>query len=168
MTLFYSLGLSLGVEVFQLLTRVGSFDVDDLLLNTIGGILGYVLFLICMGIGGNMMAREKKEKKENKEKKEKKEKIRQARQGKSSCMYAIFSLFVLVLLILHAYTMREKTADIAGALGLIDMMFTVFGIRAGLKGRQEPEKRHFTCWLGIVLNGLVLLVLIMIFLGGLS
>lgn len=51
-----------------------------------------------------------------------------------------FSLFVLVLLILHAYTMREKTADIAGALGLIDMMFTVFGIRAGLKGRQEPEK----------------------------
>ncbi len=44
MTLFYSLGLSLGVEVFQLLTRVGSFDVDDLLLNTIGGILGYVLF----------------------------------------------------------------------------------------------------------------------------
>lgn len=121
-----------------------------------------------------MMAGEKKEKKENKEKKEKKEKkeqkekIRQARQGKSSCMYAIFSLFVLVLLILHAYTMREKTADIAGALGLIDMMFTVFGIRAGLKGRQEPEKRHFTCWLGIVLNGLVLLVLIMIFLGGLS
>ena len=96
------------------------------------------------------------------------EKIRQARQGKSSCMYAIFSLFVLVLLILHAYTMREKTADITGALGLIDMMFTVFGIRAGLKGRQEPEKRHFTCWLGIVLNGLVLLVLIMIFLGGLS
>lgn len=54
---------------------------------------------------------------ENKEKKEKKEKIRQARQGKSSCMYAIFSLFVLVLLILHAYTMREKTADITGALG---------------------------------------------------
>ena len=159
MTLFYSLGLSLGVEVFQLLTRVGSFDVDDLLLNTIGGILGYVLFLICNGI---------RRKYDGRRKKEKKEKIRQARQGKSSCMYAIFSLFVLVLLILHAYTMREKTADIAGALGLIDMMFTVFGIRAGLKGRQEPEKRHFTCWLGIVLNGLVLLVLIMIFLGGLS
>ncbi len=168
MTLFYSFGLSLGVEVFQLLTRVGSFDVDDLLLNTIGGILGYVLFLICNGIRRKYDGRRKKGKKENKEKKEKKEKIRQARQGKSSCMYAIFSLFVLVLLILHAYTMREKTADITGALGLIDMMFTVFGIRAGLKGRQEPEKRHFTCWLGIVLNGLVLLVLIMIFLGGLS
>lgn len=46
-TLFYSFGLSLGVEFFQLVTRVGSFDVDDLLLNTVGGILGYILFLIC-------------------------------------------------------------------------------------------------------------------------
>lgn len=47
MTLFYSFGLSLCVETFQILTRVGSFDVDDLLLNTLGGVLGYILFLIC-------------------------------------------------------------------------------------------------------------------------
>ena len=31
---FYSFTLSLCVETFQLLTKVGSFDVDDLLLNT--------------------------------------------------------------------------------------------------------------------------------------
>lgn len=90
---------------------------------------------------------------ENKEKKEKKEKIRQARQGKSSCMYAIFSLFVLVLLILHAYTMREKTADITGALGLIDMMFTVFGIRAGLKGRRSRKKDILRAGLESYLTG---------------
>lgn len=53
MTLFYSFGLSLCVEVFQLLARVGSFDVDDLLLNTVGGVLGYVLFLICNRIRRN-------------------------------------------------------------------------------------------------------------------
>ncbi len=53
LTLFYSFGLSLCVEVFQLLTRVGSFDVDDLLLNTVGGILGYVLFSICNVIRRN-------------------------------------------------------------------------------------------------------------------
>ena len=46
-TLLYSFALSLGVEIFQLFARVGSFDVDDLLLNTLGGILGYILFLIC-------------------------------------------------------------------------------------------------------------------------
>lgn len=46
-TSFYSFGLSFCVEVFQLITKVGSFDVDDLLLNTIGGILGYILFAVC-------------------------------------------------------------------------------------------------------------------------
>ena len=35
---------SLAVESMQLLTRVGSFDVDDLLLNTLGTALGYGLF----------------------------------------------------------------------------------------------------------------------------
>lgn len=38
-----SLYLSLLIELFQLFMRVGSFDVDDLLLNTIGGILGYLV-----------------------------------------------------------------------------------------------------------------------------
>ena len=49
-TLFCSFGLSLCVGLVQLVTRVGSFDVDDILLNTIGGILGYILFAICNGI----------------------------------------------------------------------------------------------------------------------
>lgn len=47
LTVFYSFALSFCVEIFQLLTRVGSFDVDDLLLNTIGGLLGYIVFVIC-------------------------------------------------------------------------------------------------------------------------
>lgn len=39
--------LSLLVEVFQLISKVGRFDVDDLILNTLGVILGYLTFLIC-------------------------------------------------------------------------------------------------------------------------
>ena len=35
--------LSLSVETLQLVLRVGSFDVDDLLLNTLGGGLGYLV-----------------------------------------------------------------------------------------------------------------------------
>ena len=37
---------SLVIEVIQLISKVGSFDVDDLLLNTIGGMLGYLIFEI--------------------------------------------------------------------------------------------------------------------------
>ncbi len=34
------------IEIVQLVARVGSFDVDDLLLNTLGGVLGWSLFLL--------------------------------------------------------------------------------------------------------------------------
>lgn len=37
---------SLAIETTQLVLKVGIFDVDDLLLNTLGGILGYVVFVI--------------------------------------------------------------------------------------------------------------------------
>lgn len=37
---------SCAVEVTQLVTNVGSFDVDDIILNTFGVILGYIVFLL--------------------------------------------------------------------------------------------------------------------------
>lgn len=38
---------SLTVECIQLVCKVGSFDVDDLILNTLGAFLGYLLFAAC-------------------------------------------------------------------------------------------------------------------------
>lgn len=38
--------LSLLVEVIQLVFRMGCFDVDDLFLNTLGGLLGYLTYFI--------------------------------------------------------------------------------------------------------------------------
>ena len=38
--------LSLLVETVQLIAKVGCFDVDDLFLNTLGGLLGYVTYFI--------------------------------------------------------------------------------------------------------------------------
>jgi glycopeptide antibiotics resistance protein len=42
-----SFELSFIVEVIQLISKVGSFDVDDLILNTLGGTIGYLIFYIC-------------------------------------------------------------------------------------------------------------------------
>lgn len=42
--------LSLTVETIQLIFKVGCFDVDDLMLNTVGVILGYLAFFVCNGI----------------------------------------------------------------------------------------------------------------------
>lgn len=43
--------ISLCFETFQLLTGLGYFDVDDLLLNTVGGIIGYFCFAVCVRPG---------------------------------------------------------------------------------------------------------------------
>lgn len=42
--LFLSFLLSLGYEATQLLTGIGIFDVDDLMLNTLGGMIGYLVY----------------------------------------------------------------------------------------------------------------------------
>lgn len=34
------------VEVIQLLSKRGSFDIDDILMNTLGGVIGYLFFAI--------------------------------------------------------------------------------------------------------------------------
>ena len=43
-TVLFTLEFSVFVELIQLVTRTGSFDVDDLILNTIGGLVGYILY----------------------------------------------------------------------------------------------------------------------------
>lgn len=43
-TVLLSFLFSLSVEIIQLVGKVGSFDVDDLLLNTLGGMLGFVVY----------------------------------------------------------------------------------------------------------------------------
>lgn len=45
--LLLSFEFSLCVEIIQLVWKVGSFDVDDMILNTLGGVIGYLLFRLC-------------------------------------------------------------------------------------------------------------------------
>jgi len=47
---FLSLEFSLTVELIQLLFKVGIFDVDDIIMNTIGGMIGYLCFFIAFKI----------------------------------------------------------------------------------------------------------------------
>lgn len=45
-TIFIVFLFSLGFELTQLFTMLGVFDVDDLLLNTLGGAIGYLVLII--------------------------------------------------------------------------------------------------------------------------
>jgi len=42
----FTFALTLSIELTQLISRVGIFDVDDMILNTLGGIIGYLMFFV--------------------------------------------------------------------------------------------------------------------------
>ena len=44
-TVLFGFSLSFLVECLQLITRAGTFDVDDIILNTAGTIIGYLIFV---------------------------------------------------------------------------------------------------------------------------
>lgn len=48
-TTLLSMIFSVGVETIQLFFKLGSFDVDDIFLNTLGGLTGYILFYLIYG-----------------------------------------------------------------------------------------------------------------------
>lgn len=51
-TVLICLQLSILVEITQLITKVGSLDVDDVLLNTLGGLCGYVIYRLVVLLCG--------------------------------------------------------------------------------------------------------------------
>ncbi len=41
---------TLSVETIQLITKIGSFDVDDIILNTLGAVIGFYIYIMAKRI----------------------------------------------------------------------------------------------------------------------
>ena len=148
-TAYYSFVLSLCVEVFQLITKVGSFDVDDLLLNTIGGICGYILFAICAAIRRRHAGKKTK------------------KRGVYSCTYAVVIAFLVIVMILFSFLNKGNVNILIGFFGLGTCAMAVIGIWLGMKGFREREKIYTTCKVGITVNAVFLAVMVGLFVRGL-
>ncbi|NNJ28609.1 VanZ family protein [Lacrimispora defluvii] len=61
-TTLLSFLFSLCIETTQLIFKVGSFDVDDMILNSLGGMIGYIFYKIVQHIRVRRMRRGKAEK----------------------------------------------------------------------------------------------------------
>ncbi|AET67733.1 glycopeptide antibiotics resistance protein [Desulfosporosinus orientis DSM 765] len=42
--------ISSVLEGIQLISKLGTADIDDVILNTLGGLLGYLVLIICLGL----------------------------------------------------------------------------------------------------------------------
>ena len=56
----YTFLLSLSVELLQLIAKVGVFDVDDLMLNTFGGLVGFWIYYLLKVIDQRREKRDKR------------------------------------------------------------------------------------------------------------
>lgn len=107
--------------------------------------------------------------KENKKRKTRKygqAKYKHSRRGVISCSYAAIALILLACCILYAYLTRGAAAGIVGGIAILSLILAIAGVRAGVLGFREREKNYLTCKIGIPVNGLILLLFFIIFIGG--
>ena len=57
--LLYSLGFTLVIETVQYITKLGVFDIDDIIMNTLGGVIGYCIYYVTANLSGDIMQRSK-------------------------------------------------------------------------------------------------------------
>ncbi len=120
------------------------------------------------------MTRSKKNTKERIRDKGKKRKTRKYGQaplkyshmGTHSCWYASGAFLLIIASVWIAFRMHGAAAGFIGGFGILAMVFSGLGVRAGVKGLREREKRYIFCKLGITANVLILLVMCIIFIGG--
>jgi len=88
--------------------------------------------------------------------------------GVKSCVLAFFSLAIVVYTVWVAFSTDGTSTSIAGGLGILAIAFTVVGIRSGIRGLKEKERKKWSSRVGLISCILILFVLILIFLGGLQ
>ncbi len=92
--------------------------------------------------------------------------LKHSRMGVYSCILAGISFGMILVSVLMAFFLKGKTPNVVGGIGLAALVTVLYGLHASVKGRREREKKYRTCWIGMILNILLLLLLIFIFAGG--
>ncbi len=93
-------------------------------------------------------------------------KLKHSTMGICSCRYAAESFGLLFLCVLISFLCAGRAGAIIGAFGIVAMLFAGRGIYAAIKGRKERDKNYITCHIGGTCNGLLILGMVIIFVGG--
>ncbi len=94
-------------------------------------------------------------------------KLRHAKRGVGSCLFAIGALCALAIFLSIAYTTYGEADKWIGSMGLITFISPIMGIVTGVNGFREREKNYVTCKIGIVLNGIIVMMYVLLFIRGL-
>ena len=125
-----SFEFSLLIECIQLVSKVGSFDVDDMILNTLGGSLGYLCFW-----GGRREEMRKKKNNRSYKFTEKKKSVR----GMIACVGAVISLLILAGMLIQAVTSAGNGGAFLGSAGVVALFVGVASFIEAVQAVQEKD-----------------------------
>lgn len=80
---------------------------------------------------------------------------------------AVLSLLILGYSVHLSFAARGMGTELVGALGLLAMILSLFGLIFGLLSYKEQDKRYGPSFFGTFTNGLILILLILFILTGL-
>ena len=120
--------------------------------------------------GNGKSAEERQREKERKKRGARKygqAKYKHSHMGVVSCVLAGASIAALGGCILYSYLVRGAAPGIVGGIAVIAFALSVLGINAAVKGFRERERNYITCRIGLPVSGVVLILFLAIFIGGL-
>lgn len=128
------------------------------------------LFFVFAAVSGDEMLLKKLKRNKNKQNissgKYGQVKLRHAKRGVGSCLFAIGVFIALSSFLGVAYTTYGGASTWIGSLGMIALLFAITGTFLGVRGFREREKNYITCRIGIVANGIVVLIYVILFVRG--
>ena len=93
-------------------------------------------------------------------------KYKHSKKGMLSLIVAGITVAALLALIITAFLLKGQSAAIIGSFGIFTMIISGTGILTGIRGFRERDKNYLTCKIGAAINGIVLILLIIIFIRG--
>lgn len=121
-------------------------------------------------LGNGKSADERQREKERKKRGTRKygqAKYKHSSMGVVSCVLAGAAIAALGGCILYSYLARGAAPGIVGGIAVISFALSILGINTAVKGFRERERDYITCSIGLPVNGVVLILFLAIFIGGL-
>ena len=93
-------------------------------------------------------------------------KYKHSKKGMLSLIVAGITFTTLLALIITAFLLNGQSAAIIGSFGIFTMIISGMGVLTGIRGFRERDKNYLTCKIGAAINGIVMVLLIIIFIRG--
>lgn len=114
----------------------------------------------------NKRSRER-ERRRRKRKRYAKMQLKHSKRGIISCVLAALAWLISGILMLVSYKSAGKASSLMGSFAFMAIVFSGTGLGMAIRGLKERNKNFKTCKFGIAFNGLIFLILFIIFCRGL-